>query len=74
MIDFSTPLAGLNRASSAVDLIASRLAKSPSIGEDTVGLSSEAVALLVARQNFESNLSLLKTADRLNQALLNLLG
>ncbi len=74
MIDFSTPLAGLNRASSAVDKIASRLAKSPSVGTDTVELSSDAVGLLVARQNFESNVRVIQTADRMSQALMSLLG
>jgi flagellar hook protein FlgE len=74
MIDFSTPLAGLDRASSAVQKIASRVAQTGGTSGDSVDLSSEAVGLLVAKQNFESNVKVIQTYDQLNKSLLDLLG
>jgi flagellar hook protein FlgE len=74
MIDFSTPLAGLDRASRSLEKIASRIAQGGGAGGDTVDLSAEAVAMLVARQNFESNVKVIQTADRMSKNLLDLLG
>ena len=74
MIDFSTPLAGLDRASAAVQKVASRVAEAGSSSGDSVDLSAEAVGLLVAKQNFESNVRVVQTYDQLNKSLLDLLG
>jgi flagellar hook protein FlgE len=74
MIDFSTPLSGLERATSTLNKVAARIAKGSSASADTVDLSADAVALLVARQNFESNIKSLQTADQLSQSLLKILG
>ncbi len=74
MIDFSTPLAGLNQASSTVNKVASRVAQAGTTSGDSVDLSADAVALLVARQNFDSNIKVIQTADEMTQSLLNLLG
>jgi flagellar hook protein FlgE len=74
MIDFSTPLAGLDRASAAVQKVASRVAQTGETGGDSVDLSSEAVALIVAKQNFESNVKVIQTYDQLNKSLLDLVG
>ena len=74
MIDFSIPLAGLDRASQALDKVASRVAQAGTTGGDTVDLSAEMVGLMVARQNFESNLKVIQTADQMTKSLLNLLA
>ena len=74
MIDFSTPLAGLDRASRALEKVASRVARAEDSSGDTVDLSAEAVAMLVARQNFQSNVKVIQTADRMSKSLLDLLG
>ena len=74
MIDFSTPLAGLDRASKAVDKTATRVAQAGNAGGDTVDLSAEAASLLVAQQNYQSNVKVIQTADEMTKSLLNLLG
>jgi flagellar basal body rod protein FlgG len=74
MIDFSTPLAGLDRASKALDKVASRVAQTGNPSGDTVDLSAEAVGLIVARQNYESNVKVIQTADQMSKSLLDLLG
>lgn len=75
MIDFSAPLAGLDRATKTLDKVAQRVAEAGTTGgEDTVDLSAEAVSLMVAKQNFESNVKVLQTADQMSKNLLDLLG
>jgi flagellar basal body rod protein FlgG len=74
MIDFSAPLSGLDRATSAVDKVASRIARTDETSGDSIDLSSEAIALLVARQNFESNIKAVQTADEMSRSVLDLLG
>jgi flagellar hook protein FlgE len=74
MVDFSNPLAALGRASSTVDKVAARVAQAGSASGDTVDLSAEAVTLMVARQNFDSNIRVIQTADEMTESLLNLLG
>jgi flagellar hook protein FlgE len=74
VIDFSTPLAGLDRAAAAVQEVAARVAQAGSSGGDLVELSSDAVALMVARQNFDSHLKVIQTADEMTKSLLNILG
>ena len=74
MIDFSTPLAGLDRASKALDKVATRVAQAGTSEGDTVDLSAEAVAAMVARQNYQSNVKVIQTADEMTKSLLNLLG
>jgi flagellar basal body rod protein FlgB len=71
MIDFSIPLAGLDRAASSLNQTASRLAAGPA---DTVDLSAEMVALLEARNSFETNTKVIQTEDQMTKSLLNLLG
>lgn len=75
MIDFSTPLAGLEKASEALNKTASRI---QSVGltpqGDTVDLSTEMVALLQAKNNFAANTKVIQAADQMTQSLLNVLG
>lgn len=75
MIDFSAPLAGMNRAESQLDHAAAKLA---GIGGapagDTVDLSAEMIALIEARDGFAANTKVAQTEDNISKSLLNLLG
>lgn len=43
-------------------------------GKDTVDLSTAAVALLESRNSFDANTKLIKTADEMDQTLINAVG
>ena len=73
MIDFSTPLAGLDRATTSLNQTATKIANA-SIPGDKVDLSGEMVALLVARNAFSANTKLLQSEDQLTQSLLDIVG
>ena len=73
MIDFSQPLAGLERASAQVERIAERVAK-PSQTGDTVNLSGEMISLIEARNQARTDVSLVKTEDQVTKALLDMVG
>lgn len=79
MIDFSTPLAGLDRAESKINQVASELAHAGTAttgapGGDTVDLSAEMVSLLQARNDYSGNLKIIQSEDDMNKSLLNVLG
>jgi flagellar hook protein FlgE len=71
-------LGGLQAAQGMLEKSATRLAKIGSGGAngpvDEVDLSSEAVAVIQARQQFEANLGTMHTADDMQKVLLNLLA
>jgi flagellar basal body rod protein FlgG len=71
MIDFSIPLAGLDSATSSLNQTASWLANGPA---DTVDLSVEILALMEARNNFETNIKVIRTEDQMRRSLLDVLG
>jgi len=74
MIDFQSPLQGMDSASAGLDRTATRIA---SIGQptgDTVDLSTEMVALIQARNSFGANVKAAQTMDELSQSLLNIVG
>jgi hypothetical protein len=73
MIDFSTPLAGLDRATASLNQTAAKIAN-PGNAADSVDLSSEVVALLQARNDFSANAKALKTEDQITKNLLDTLG
>jgi flagellar basal body rod protein FlgG len=75
MMDFSIPLAGLNRAESSLNQTAAKIARPTSSDPgDSVDLSSEMVSLIQARQGFGMNTKSLETEDDLTKSLLNLIG
>lgn len=74
MIDFSTPLAGMESASSTVNQVAARVAKSSFNGSDSVDLSSEMVALMQAQNDFKGDTKVIQTEDAMNKSLLNITG
>ena len=72
MIDFSIPLTGMNSAESSVNRTAAQIAQSGFSGGDSVSLSSEAVAMIEARDSFAANARVVRTEDRMTGALLNM--
>ncbi len=76
MLDFQIPLAGLERASDRLEAAAKRLARAgfPGPPEDTVDVSAEAVALLDARNQFQTNLKVIDTQNQVMRSLLDMLA
>ncbi len=74
MIDFSTPLAGINAAESSLNEAAANVAQSGFAGGDTVDLSSEMVALLQARNDVAANVNVVRVEDQMTKSLLDMLG
>jgi flagellar basal body rod protein FlgC len=74
MIEFSAPMAGLDRASSSLNDTARRVAPAPPQAPvDTVALSEDMVALLEAQRAFEANLEMLRTTSETMMKVLQLL-
>jgi hypothetical protein len=74
MMDFSTSLAGLEWASTTLELTAARIATLGSAPGDSVSLSSQAVAVIASRDSFTANADVLRTDDQMTKSLLNILG
>jgi flagellar hook protein FlgE len=74
MIDFQTPLQGMESASASLDRAASRIAAIGQPSSDTVDLSTEMIALIQARNNFGANLRAVQTMNEVTQSLLDLVG
>jgi flagellar hook-associated protein FlgK len=74
MIDFQTPLQGMNNASASLERAASRIASIGQPAGDSVDLSTETVALIQARNNFGANVKAAQTMDEVSQSLLNIVG
>jgi flagellar hook protein FlgE len=71
MIDFSTPLKGLDTATFTVNKAAQNIAKG-SYSSDTVDLSHEVVSLMQGQNDFAANVKVLKTEDQMTQSLLDI--
>jgi hypothetical protein len=74
MIDFNTPLAGIQRAEASVNRTAAKLATAGDPQGDAVDLSAAAVALLSARTSVQANVNVIRAQDAIGQTLVNLLG
>jgi flagellar hook-associated protein FlgK len=78
MFGLDSALQGLGRAQASFDRAAERIAQpislTPENPQDQVSLSDEMVALMTARNDFEANLQTIKTADKMQKTLLNVLG
>ena len=75
----SIALQGLEQASAQVDAAASRIASAGSssgnpVPTDTVSLSEEMVALMSAKTAFSANVAVFKTAEQLQQSVLNVVA
>jgi len=68
MIDFSAPLPGMAQAENTVNQVAQRLAKPTG---DTIDLSTEAVSLMVASDNFAVDAKLAETEGEMSRAALS---
>lgn len=69
----SVALDNISRATTNLDAVAARFAKI-SDPQDSVDLSAEMVALMEARTAVEASLAVLRTANEINQNLVDLLG
>jgi flagellar hook protein FlgE len=75
MIDFSTPLAGLAAAEQSLNKVAANIANAGgSQAGDSVDLSTEAVALLRAKNNFRANANVAHAEDDVYQSLLKIVA
>ena len=74
MIDFQIPLAGMNAASASLDRAAQTIARAADPSADSVDLSTEMVALMEARTNFEANVKVAQTYDEMTQSLVDITG
>ena len=74
MIDFSAPLAGLQRAEASLNRTAARLATGSFSGADSVDLSVEMVALIEARLAHQANANVLRAEAETSRVLLDLLA
>jgi flagellar hook protein FlgE len=66
-------LGGLQQAESRVNAIAGKIAVSDN-NNDSVDLSTQAVALIQAREDFSANIGTLKVVDEMQKSLFDLLG
>ncbi|MBZ5610808.1 MAG: hypothetical protein LAP38_21300 [Acidobacteriia bacterium] len=77
MVGQSQALEGLTRSEHQFNVSADRIARLPLAlagAGDTVDLSADAVAMLEARNSFEAITKIVKTGDRMDQALLDTIG
>ncbi|MCC7496755.1 MAG: hypothetical protein IT160_04200 [Bryobacterales bacterium] len=71
-------LEGMNRAAGMLNNAAAKIARAPldiqAPETDTLDLSQEMVALLVARQSFKANVKAAEAGDQMTRTLLDELG
>lgn len=70
----SVALGGMQNAQSTLQKTAERVATVSPESSDSVDLSSEMVAMLAARNQFQTNAAVIRTADDMQKKLLNLLA
>ena len=75
MVGLASAVEGIARSGAQFNQAARAIARAPlEAGADTVDLSTAAVALLTARNNFEANTQIIKISDELEQTLINTLA
>ena len=67
-------LGGMRNVQSTLERTAERIAAVSPETSDSVDLSSQMVAMLAARNQFQSNARVIRTADDMQKQLLNLLA
>jgi flagellar hook protein FlgE len=71
-------LQGVQRAEENFNTAAAKASKSlggnPAVGNDTVDISSAAVSVLSAQNDYSVNLAFLKDADKMEKQAINLIG
>jgi flagellar hook protein FlgE len=77
-IGMTSSLQGIQKAEAQFNQAAQNIAQAPFSSSapqgDTVDLSSQAVALIQAKNSFEANTAALKVGDEMTQSLLNAIG
>jgi hypothetical protein len=73
---YTTPLSGMLAAEGRVEKSASRIARLPAsvVGDDSLDLSAEMIALLKARNDFAANVKAQQVMDETAQSTLSLVG
>lgn len=83
MVGITQALQGMSSAETQFNTAASKIAQWPASQtgqgnaappQDQVDLSTQAVALLQSKNNFEANTKMIKIADDMQQTLLNMVG
>jgi hypothetical protein len=74
MIAFSAPLAGMHAATEALARTAARVASAGAPSGDSVDLSQEMIALILARHLFAANARIMRAEAEVSQALLDILA
>jgi len=77
MVGFTTALEGLGKSEAQLNQAAQQIATAPvaaAAGQDTVDLSTAAVAVLEAKNNFDANTKVIKIGDEMQSYLLNAIG
>ncbi len=75
MIEFSTPVQGLQAATAKLNATASRIASvGNSSSGDSVNLSAELLALLEAKYATAANVQVAQTMDEISKSVLNIVG
>jgi len=75
MIDFTTPLQGMQDAENRVNAAGRQIVQAAEADSgDGVDLSAAAVALLQARNAFAANVKVAKAVDEMNRSLIDVLG
>jgi flagellar hook protein FlgE len=74
-IGMTSSLQGMQRAESQLNQVAQNIAQAPSSSSagpegDTVDLSTQAVAMIQAKNSFEANTAAFKVGDQMTQTLL----
>ena len=70
----SAALSGMQNAQSTFERTAARIAAVSPETSDSVDLSSEMVAMLAARNQFQTNAHVIRTADDMQKKLLDMLA
>jgi flagellar hook protein FlgE len=70
----SVALGGMQNAQATLQKTAERVATVSPESSDSVDLSSEMVAMLAARNQFQTNAAVVRTADDMQKKLLNMLA
>jgi len=70
-----TALGGMQQASSTLEKAAGKIAKAADpAAQDQISLSSEMIALIDARNQFQTNARVIQTGDDMQKTMLNLLA
>lgn len=70
----SIALSGLHQAQDRFDRAASGIARSPAGPQDSVDLSTQAVQVISAKNQFATGVKIVHVGDEMQQSLLNLLA